>query len=229
MTNLFSTFDPQSWHSLPLNWLSGGFVLLAIPPLFWLSWNSRALILKALVNAVATEFKAILAPSSNPGILLLPLSLFLLIICNNTLGLSPYTFTASRHMTFTISLALPLWAGHMLYATFKTPSSVLAHLVPLGTPPALMPFMVLIELIRRVIRPLTLSVRLAANIIAGHLLLALIAGQAESLALIYLCTLLGGLVLLCTLECAVSLIQAYVFRVLSTLYLNEVNRNKMSY
>ena len=105
---------------------------------------------------------------------------------------------------------------------------MLAHLVPLGTPPTLMPFIVLIEIIRRLIRPLTLSVRLAANIIAGHLLLSLMAGQAPTLSFAILLGLIRGLVMLCTLECAVRIIQAYVFRVLSSLYLNEVNRNTIN-
>ena len=168
-----------------------------------------------------------MAPLSNPGVIVLPISIFLFIMLNNTFGLVPYIFTSSRHMTFTISLALPLWLGHIIFARIKTPTSVLAHLVPLGTPPVLMPFMVLIELTRRVIRPLTLSVRLAANIIAGHLLLSLLAGQAESTTLVVLSLVISCLVLLCILECAVSLIQAYVFRVLSSLYINEVNRNKL--
>jgi F-type H+-transporting ATPase subunit a len=111
----------------------------------------------------------------------------------------------------------------MLLASLKTPNRVLAHLVPLGTPPALMPFIVIIELRRRVIRPLTLSVRLAANIIAGHLLLSLLARRGPSMPVISLSCMMRALILLCILECAVSIIQAYVFRVLATLYLNEVN------
>lgn len=173
--------------------------------------------------AVIKEFKAILTPLSAPGVLLIPLGLFLFILVNNALGLIPYVFTASSHLIFTVRLALPLWLGHMVYACVHTRNYVLAHLVPLGTPGALLPFIVLIELVRRIIRPLTLSVRLAANIIAGHLLLALMAGQAASLSLMLLSGLLVGLILLVSLECAVRIIQAYVFSVLSTLYINEVN------
>ena len=111
----------------------------------------------------------------------------------------------------------------------KTPKLILAHLVPMGTPMALIPFMVVVEIIRRVIRPFTLAIRLAANIIAGHLLIALIGGQAPQSSHFILLGVLGGLVLLGLLECAVSLIQAYVFRVLSTLYINEVNSTEIAY
>lgn len=92
-------------------------------------------------------------------------------------------------------------------------------MVPLGTPPYLIPFMVLIELTRNLIRPLTLSVRLAANMLAGHLLLRLIAG-GFSLGRTFL--LVGRtLGLIIVLECAVAIIQSYVFRALIVTYVSE--------
>ncbi|KAB1728998.1 ATP synthase F0 subunit 6, partial [Klebsiella pneumoniae] len=87
----------------------------------------------------------------------------------------------------------------------------LAHLVPLGTPPALMPFIVLIELIRNIIRPITLSVRLAANIIAGHLLLTLLGNQGLRANLLTLFIIIIAQVLLLVLEFSVAIIQSYVF------------------
>lgn len=110
----------------------------------------------------------------------------------------------------------------------KTPQSMLAHLVPLGTPVALMPLMVIIELVSNVIRPLTLSVRLAANMVAGHLLLTLLGNQGPASAWILSIFLIIAIVILAILETAVSLIQAYVFRVLRTLYFNEVNNLTLS-
>jgi len=104
---------------------------------------------------------------------------------------------------------------------------MLAHLVPVGTPAALIPFMVLIELVRTVIRPLTLSVRLAANMIAGHLLIVLLRRQGQGAtppAIILLMVALGCLV---SLEVAVSFIQSYVFRVLRTLYFSELSIPKL--
>jgi len=99
---------------------------------------------------------------------------------------------------------------------------MLAHLVPLGTPPVLMPFMVLIETVSNVIRPGTLAVRLAANIIAGHLLLVLLGNQGPSISSSLLRILLVTQILLLTLESAVAVIQSYVFAVLATLYSREV-------
>lgn len=97
-----------------------------------------------------------------------------------------------------------------------------AHLVPQGTPSALIPFIVLIETISNIIRPGTLAVRLAANIIAGHLLLTLLGNTGPSLSTTLLSFLILAQVLLLVLESAVAVIQSYVFAVLSTLYAREV-------
>jgi len=83
--------------------------------------------------------------------------------------------------------------------------------------------MVIIEIVRRLIRPITLSVRLAANIVAGHLLIALISGPISILNFFRFFLILSGLLLLTLLELAVSFIQAYVFRTLMSLYIIEVN------
>jgi F-type H+-transporting ATPase subunit a len=86
-----------------------------------------------------------------------------------------------------------------------------------------MPFMVCIETIRNVIRPGTLAVRLAANIIAGHLLLTLLGNTGPSLSYVIVSLLIGAQIALLVLESAVAIIQSYVFAVLRTLYSSEVN------
>ena len=95
--------------------------------------------------------------------------------------------------------------------------------MPQGTPGPLIPFIVLIETIRNVIRPGTLAVRLAANIIAGHLLLTLLGRTGPSLSFSLVSILLFTQILLLILEAAVAVIQSYVFAVLRTLYAREVN------
>jgi F-type H+-transporting ATPase subunit a len=100
---------------------------------------------------------------------------------------------------------------------------MLAHIVPLGTPGVLIPFIVLIETIRNVIRPGTLAVRLTANIIAGHLLLVLLGNQGPSSSSRIILILISTQILLLMLERAVALIQSYVFAVLTTLYSREVS------
>ena len=122
-----------------------------------------------------------------------------------------------------MALALPLWVGYIIYTTVLNIGRFLAHLVPLGTPYALIPFIVIIELTRRVIRPLTLSVRLAANIVAGHLLIVLVRGPISRINLSFILLVLSASLLLLILELAVSFIQAYVFSTLISLYVIEVN------
>jgi len=227
MSNLFSIFDPVSWLRLNLNWISAFLVLLFLPPGFWLANNQVKTLVYSIVFLIKKEFSATLNILTVPGFLLISLALFLYVIINNVPGLIPYIFTASSHPTFTLTLALPFWLGHMIIGATKVYNPILAHLVPISTPTLLVPFMVLVEIVRRVIRPLTLAVRLAANMIAGHLLIALLGGRATG-PLAALAPILIALVALFLLELAVSLIQSYVFSVLSTLFINEVNLPQIS-
>jgi len=94
--------------------------------------------------------------------------------------------------------------------------------VPQRTPGALIPFIVLIESTRNIIRPLTLAVRLIANIVAGHLIITLLGNQTASVSGFIILPLIITQILLLTLESAVALIQAYVFAVISTLYAREI-------
>jgi len=100
---------------------------------------------------------------------------------------------------------------------------MLAHLVPQGTPGPLISFIVCIESVRNLIRPLTLSIRLAANIIAGHLLLTLLGSQGPNASIIILYCLIFAQILLLILESAVAIIQSYVFTILRVLYSSEVD------
>lgn len=136
--------------------------------------------------------------------------------------MAPYVFTRSRHISFTLTLALPIWIGSMVFSIKNQYNRLFAHLVPNGTPVALIPVMVIIETVRNVIRPGTLSIRLAANIVAGHLLLTLLGSQGPSVSGLAVLGLIVRLILLLCLELAVACIQAYVFTILSSLYLNEL-------
>nr|YP_009509595.1 ATP synthase F0 subunit 6 [Pachygrapsus marmoratus]AUN45012.1 ATP synthase F0 subunit 6 [Pachygrapsus marmoratus] len=223
MTNLFSIFEPSSSiFNLSTNWLSTVLGLLFLPYLYWASPSRWSLLWSKIVQTLHKEFKALLLPS-HVGATILFIALFSLIVFNNFLGLLPYVFTSSSHMVMTLSLAFPLWLTLMLFGWIQHTKHMFAHLVPQGTPFALMPFMVLIETISNVIRPGTLAIRLAANMIAGHLLLTLLGSTGPSLSLSILFFLVFAQILLLVLESAVAVIQSYVFAVLSTLYTGEIN------
>lgn len=225
MNNLFSIFNPSAnfLFFFQWNWLSLIYVVLVFPTFYWVTPSQQIKRYKLLLNYIYEEFNRVLIKIRLPGIVYILISLFIFITLNNFLGLFPYIFTATRHLSTSCSLALPMWVGHFVYNWIIQFEFILAHLVPLRTPYALMPFIVIIELIRGLIRPLTLSVRLAANIIAGHLLLTLLGNQAPLRSYFIFFNLIVALFLIALLECAVAIIQAYVFRILSTLYLNEVN------
>ena len=228
MNNLFASFDSRSIFSLPLNWASSLFILMVIPLSFRATISTFSKCIKNVKINVFREFTAVRRKISSPGIILPSLALFWFVALNNFRGLFPFTFTASAHLTYACALAIPLWIGHIILKNSIEPNATMRHLVPLGTPAILMPFIVLIELIRNIIRPLTLSVRLTANIIAGHLLISLIGHSAHPELNMSILGVILGLILLCVLESAVRLIQAYVFRMLSSLYFNEVNSPKIS-
>lgn len=219
INNLFSIFDPSASFNLPFNWVRLILFLILIPSSFWVKTSPSSLTLRITFQRIIKEF-SVLLKSSKLNILLF-VSLFALIIFNNTLGLISFSFTSTRHLAITLSLALPLWLGFIIYRIFNNTIQFLAHLVPLGTPAPLIPFIVLIEIIRNIIRPITLSVRLAANIIAGHLLLTLLGSQLVSASYSIFIFIFGAQFLLIILESAVACIQAYVFSVLTTLYASE--------
>nr|AML25886.1 ATP synthase F0 subunit 6 [Staphylinidae sp. BMNH 1274206] len=221
MVNLFSSFDPTT-KILALNWLSTFMGLLFIPSMFWLipsRWNYLWI---KIILILHQEFKTLLGDKIK-GSTLIFISLFSFIAFNNFLGLFPYIFTSTSHMVMTLALALPLWLSFMIYGWLNNTTHMFAHMVPQGTPPILMPFMVLIESISNIIRPGTLAVRLAANMIAGHLLMTLLGNTGSSLPMILVSILVLVQLLLLILESAVAIIQSYVFAVLSTLYSSEVN------
>ena len=223
ITNLFSRFDPlSSIFNISLNWLSTFLGLIIIPYLFWTIPSRWSLLWTKLISTLHREFKTLLGVS-NPGGTVVFISIFSLIVFNNFMGLIPYVFTSTRHLALTLALRLPLWLSFMLFGWINHTQHIFAHLVPAGTPGPLIPLMVLIETIRNIIRPGTLAVRLAANIIAGHLLLTLLGNTGPSLQYSLLYLLLIAQILLLILESAVAVIQSYVFAALRTLYAGEVN------
>nr|QHN51664.1 ATP synthase F0 subunit 6 [Ammodytes tobianus] len=151
-------------------------------------------------------------------------SLMLYIISLNMLGLLPYTFTPTTQLSLNLGLAVPLWLATVIIGMRNQPTVALGHLLPEGTPTPLIPVLIIIETISLFIRPLALGVRLTANLTAGHLLIQLIATAAFILLPMMPAVAILTLVLmflLTLLEIAVAMIQAYVFVLLLSLYLQE--------
>nr|YP_009529021.1 ATP synthase F0 subunit 6 [Phryganea cinerea]AXU98776.1 ATP synthase F0 subunit 6 [Phryganea cinerea] len=223
MTNLFTIFDPSTnILSLSLNWLSTLLGLFIIPISFWLIPTRLFFFWNLVSNFLHKEFKMLIGPNYSNGSTFILISLFSLILMNNFMGLYPYIFTSTSHLSMTLTLALPLWFTFMIFGWINNTQHMFIHLVPQGTPSMLMSFMVIIETISNLIRPGTLAVRLMANMIAGHLLITLLSSMNLNVPSSISMVLILTMILLLTLEAAVSVIQAYVFTILSTLYSSEV-------
>nr|AHX97838.1 ATP synthase F0 subunit 6 [Afrocampsis griseosetosus] len=220
MLNLFDVFDPLTKY-LALNWFSCLIGMLLIPQIYWMKSSRLIMFMCMLLMVLWGEFKILMKNKFNMNNMLYFLGLFIYILVNNFMGLFPYIFTSSSHLVFSLIFSLSMWMGVMLFGWIKNIQFMFIHLVPNGTPFSLMFFMVFIETLSNIIRPITLSIRLTANMIAGHLLLILLSSHIPGVVT-YLFILIIQLLLL-MLEVFVSMIQAYVFTVLMLLYLKETN------
>nr|ACH82153.1 ATPase subunit 6 [Crithagra burtoni] len=222
--SFFDQFSSPSLLGIPLILISMTFPALLIPSLDnrWIT-NRLSTLQLWFINLVT---KQLMMPLDKKGhkwaLILTSLMIFLLLI--NLLGLLPYTFTPTTQLSMNLALAFPLWLATLLTGLRNQPSASLAHLLPEGTPTPLIPALILIETTSLLIRPLALGVRLTANLTAGHLLIQLISTATVALfttmPAVSLLTLLI-LLLLTILEVAVAMIQAYVFVLLLSLYLQE--------
>jgi len=147
---------------------------------------------------------------------------FVTIISLNVLALYPQIFSPTSHLIITLPLSLIFWISIVIFGWIKNTNHMLAHLLPQGTPNVLIMFIVVIELVRNIIRPITLCVRLTANLIAGHLLISLLGNSLIRIRVAF--TILSMIIptTLTILEFAVACIQAYVFITLVTLYTTEI-------
>lgn len=214
--NLFYIFDPSSSISYSFNWLRIFLILILIPFQFWLIPSRYNFIWIQTIYYLFNEFKTILTHSYINLIIFIRLLLF--ILCCNFIRLFPYIFTASSHIRFCLSLSLNIWIRIIIFNIINFLNNLLSHITPQGTPILLIPFIVIIESIRLIIQPLTLAIRLTANIIAGHLLLSLLGSLRQKIRFYILFIVIFLQCLFFILEITVSIIQAIVFSILSIIY-----------
>nr|YP_009709976.1 ATP synthase F0 subunit 6 [Bombus terrestris lusitanicus]YP_009709989.1 ATP synthase F0 subunit 6 [Bombus terrestris terrestris]ALK48399.1 ATP synthase F0 subunit 6 [Bombus terrestris]QFV14236.1 ATP synthase F0 subunit 6 [Bombus terrestris lusitanicus]QFV14249.1 ATP synthase F0 subunit 6 [Bombus terrestris terrestris] len=221
MMNLFETFDPSINNYFQLNWIFMFTPTIIFPNMYWLIPSRIMMIFKLFIKYLFNEYKMIMSNKYIMNIVMF-LSIMIYIMLLNLFSLIPYIFTSTSHLLFNLSMSLSLWMSFMIYSIINFPIKTLSHLVPLNSPKFLMNFMVIIELISLIIRPWTLSIRLSANLISGHLILILLSNFMMNFLLLSPITLMIQNMLL-TLEISMALIQAYVFSILLTLYFSESN------
>jgi F-type H+-transporting ATPase subunit a len=149
------------------------------------------------------------------------LSLFLFVLVSNMIGMIPYSFTVTSHIIVTFALALFVFVGVTIIGFAKHGLSYLKLFVPSGVPAILLPLIVIIEIISYLSRPISLSVRLFANMMAGHTMLKVFGGFVVSLGILGGWLPLGFSIALTGLEILVAFLQAYVFAILTCIYLND--------
>nr|BAV71359.1 ATPase subunit 6 [Rohtee ogilbii] len=224
MASFFDQFASPYYLGIPLITIAIAlpWMLYPTPSSRWV--NNRLITIQ---NWFITRFTNQLMLPLNVGghkwaLLLTSLMIFLLTI--NMLGLLPYTFTPTTQLSLNMGFAVPLWLATVIIGMRNQPTIALGHLLPEGTPIPLIPVLIIIETISLFIRPLALGVRLTANLTAGHLLIQLIATAVfVLLPIMPTVAILTATVLflLTLLEVAVAMIQAYVFVLLLSLYLQE--------
>nr|AZU95074.1 ATP synthase F0 subunit 6 [Coilia brachygnathus] len=224
MLSFFDQFMSPTYMGIPLIALAITlpWILYPTPTSRWI--NNRLLTLQGwFINRLSQQIFLPINQGGHKWVVLLT-SLMIFLITLNMLGLLPYTFTPTTQLSLNMAFAVPLWLATVIIGMRNQPTAALGHLLPEGTPTPLIPVLIIIETISLFIRPLALGVRLTANLTAGHLLIQLIATAAfVLLPLMPTVAILTATVLflLTLLEVAVAMIQAYVFVLLLSLYLQE--------
>jgi F-type H+-transporting ATPase subunit a len=183
------------------------------------------------VAEISYEFVAntIRSTAGSEGMKFFPLifSLFMFIMVSNLVGIIPYTFTVSSHLIVTAALALLVFFTVLFYGLYKNGLKFFKLFVPSGVPIYILPLVVFIEVISFFLRPVSHSVRLFANMLAGHIALKVFASFIAMLGALGFLGWLGavlplGLTMALTaLELLVAFLQAYVFAILTCIYLND--------
>jgi F-type H+-transporting ATPase subunit a len=183
------------------------------------------------VSEMMYEFVAgtLRSAAGTDGMRFFPLvfSLFMFVLVANLFGMFPYFFTVTSHIIVTFALAMLVIMTVIIYGFMRNGMKFLKLFVPSGVPGALIPLVTLIEVISFLSRPISLSVRLFANMLAGHITLKVFSGFVVSLSAMGAVGVFGSIlplgmtVALTALEFLVAFLQAYVFTVLTCMYLND--------
>jgi F-type H+-transporting ATPase subunit a len=148
-------------------------------------------------------------------------TLFMFILFCNLIGMVPFTFTVTSHIIVTFVMAAVVFLGVTVIGFIRHGTHFLKLFVPSGVPIFLLPLLVVIELLSYLTRPISLSVRLFANMMAGHTMLKVFGGFVVALGVLAGWAPLAFVVALTGLEIGIAILQAYVFAILTCIYLND--------
>jgi F-type H+-transporting ATPase subunit a len=147
-------------------------------------------------------------------------SIFMFVLFGNLIGMVPYSFTFTSHIAVTLTMAVAIFLMVTFIAFIKHGFKFFSFFLPAGVPIVLSPLIIVIEVISYFTRPFSLSVRLFANMMAGHTLLKVIGGFVIPLG-IFGVVPVAGLVAVIGLEFLIAFLQAYIFTILTCIYIND--------
>nr|YP_010983161.1 ATP synthase F0 subunit 6 [Fulgoraria rupestris rupestris]WOJ51893.1 ATP synthase F0 subunit 6 [Fulgoraria rupestris rupestris] len=227
LVDIFSSFDDNNQVFMSmymLMWIFSLVTILIFSSSYWVVMPRWETIIMSFKDVVSSQIFRSYGLNMS-GFINIITGLFLFLIIMNLSGLIPYVFSPTSHLAISLSLGLPLWLSMIISAVFYNPGSVVASLLPMGAPAPLNPFLVIIETVSIMVRPITLSVRLTANMSAGHIVLTLIGNYLTTsffISSMFSMVLLILIQIFYTIfEFGISLIQAYIFCLLITLYSDE--------
>lgn len=207
-------------------------VYLIISLLFFIFYKNifkSSIYNELLKNYYTFSYSTVFGQVSHRGMTFIPFLqyVFLFVAICNIIGMIPYNFSLTSHIAFVLGLSLFIFIGFNIIGLYKFHLHFFSFFVPKGVPAGFVPFITLIEVISYLFRVVSLSMRLVANIVAGHLLLKLMMGfifnmfsYASLLTLALIC--LALIFTLVCLEIAIAFLQAYVYLILCSIYLKDV-------
>nr|YP_003331203.1 ATP synthase F0 subunit 6 [Whitmania pigra]ABX79784.1 ATP synthase F0 subunit 6 [Whitmania pigra] len=229
--DVFSIFDIYEFNSMMNNKRMVIVLMILVPLIMYFFLMSALWMFKFSFISLIKSFIKIMSDQCSrstsyvlKGYSIVIISLFLVLVSVNLLGLVSFSFSTSSHLLFTLVIGLPLWMSMMMSSFMFSKKTFIAHLLPDGAPLWLNPFLVLIESISIMVRPITLSFRLAANMTAGHVVLCL---MTSYLCIFMNCFNIQHLVLLTMsmvyvlFEVGICMIQGYIFCLLLSLYTDD--------
>ena len=217
--------DTIEWYTITNVTLWMGIAILAIIALMVLGTSRRAIIPSRLQSVAELIYgfiyKMVEDVTGHDGVKYFPyvMTLFLFILFSNLLGLLPGSFTTTSHVAVTVVLAMMVFLGVTLLGLYKQAIGFLGMFWVTSAPLAIRPILAVIEVISYFVRPVSHSIRLAGNLMAGHAVIKVIAGFA-SMAVVSP-VVIGAVTAIYGLELLVAVVQAYVFTILTCVYLRD--------
>ena len=226
LSDIFSSFDEQNGNLVSsfFIWFFSLFFFFCLITVFWVGRTRFVSFFSLIVSYIWNQVSRRVGGNIRGFSFFISLFFFFLVFCN-FLGLVPYVFRRTRHLIITFSIAIPFWFRLLLSSVFWNFVSFFSHFLPFGAPSFLNPFLVVVETVSVLVRPITLSVRLAANIGAGHIVIGLIG--TYFVGAIFSFSLFSGFFLFLLevfyfcFEFGICLVQGYIFSLLLVLYSDE--------